>query len=77
MQRMTAQAAQLGASGMIGVRINHGIQRFEGGGGGLSGGGTYQRGPGLLVTFHAIGTAIRQTEAAPLYAPQTTIDLLT
>jgi uncharacterized protein YbjQ (UPF0145 family) len=81
MQRMTAQAAQMGASGMIGVRINHGIQRFEGGagsGGGLGGGGrTYQRGPGLLVTFHAIGTAIRQTEAAPLYAPQTTIDLLT
>jgi uncharacterized protein YbjQ (UPF0145 family) len=76
MQRMTAQAAQLGASGMIGVRINHGIQRFEGGGG-IAGGGTYQRGPGLLVTFHAVGTAIRQTEAAPLYAPQTTIDLLT
>ena len=75
MGRMTAQAAQLGASGMIGVRINHGIQRFESGGGG---GGRYQqRGPGLMVTFHAIGTAIRQTEAAPLYAPQTTIDLLT
>ena len=75
MQRMTAQAAQLGASGMIGVRINHGIQRFDGSGGG--GGRGYQRGPGLLVTFHAIGTAIRQTEAASLYAPQTTIDLLT
>jgi uncharacterized protein YbjQ (UPF0145 family) len=72
MQRMTAQAAQLGASGMIGVRINHGIQRFEGGGGGAR----YQQ-SGLMVTFHAIGTAIRQTEAAPLYAPQTTIDLLT
>jgi uncharacterized protein YbjQ (UPF0145 family) len=72
MQRMTAQAAQMGASGMIGVRVNHGIQRFEDGGD-----GRYQRGPGLLVTFHAIGTAIRQTEAATLYAPQTTIDLLT
>jgi uncharacterized protein YbjQ (UPF0145 family) len=79
MQRMTAQAAQLGASGMIGVRINHGIQRFETTGGGMGGGlggGRYTQ-SGLLVTFHAIGTAIRQTEAAPLYAPQTTIDLLT
>jgi uncharacterized protein YbjQ (UPF0145 family) len=75
MQQMTAQAAQLGASGMIGMRINHGMQRFDGGGGGSGRG--YQRGPGLLVTFHAVGTAIRQTEAAPLYAPQTTIDLLT
>lgn len=72
MQRMTAQAAQLGATGMIGVRINHGIQRVDGGG------GRYQSsGAGLMVTFHAIGTAIRQTEAAPLFAPQTTIDLLT
>jgi uncharacterized protein YbjQ (UPF0145 family) len=71
MQRMSAQAAQLGATGMIGVRINHGIQRFDGGG------GRYQQGGGLMVTFHAIGTAIRELEAAPLYAPQTTIDLLT
>ena len=29
----------------------------------------YQRG-GLMVTFHAIGTAIRQTEEAPLYPPR-------
>jgi uncharacterized protein YbjQ (UPF0145 family) len=71
MQRMSAQAAQLGATGMIGVRINHGIQRFDAGGG-----GRYQQ-SGLMVTFHAVGTAIRELEAAPLYAPQTTIDLLT
>jgi uncharacterized protein YbjQ (UPF0145 family) len=70
MQRMTAQAAQLGATGVVGVRINHGIQRFS------TGSGRYQQG-GLMVTFHAIGTAIREREAAPLYAPQTTIDLLT
>jgi uncharacterized protein YbjQ (UPF0145 family) len=70
MQRVTAQAAQLGATGMIGVRINHGIQRFN------TGGGRYAQG-GLMVTFHAVGTAIRELEAAPLYAPQTTIDLLT
>jgi uncharacterized protein YbjQ (UPF0145 family) len=81
MGRMTAQAAQLGASGVVSVRINHGIQRFEvsGGGGGLGGGlggGRYAQ-SGLMVTFHAVGTAIREREAVPLHAPQTTIDLLT
>jgi uncharacterized protein YbjQ (UPF0145 family) len=70
MGRMTAQAAQLGATGVVGVRINHGIQRFN------TGSGRYAQG-GLMVTFHALGTAIREREAAPLYAPQTTIDLLT
>jgi uncharacterized protein YbjQ (UPF0145 family) len=70
MGRMTAQAAQLGATGVVGVRINHGIQRFS------AGSGRYAQG-GLMVTFHAVGTAIREREAAPLYAPQTTIDLLT
>jgi uncharacterized protein YbjQ (UPF0145 family) len=70
MERMSAQAAQLGATGVVGVRINHGIQRFE------TGSGRYAQG-GLMVTFHAVGTAIREREAAQLYAPQTTIDLLT
>jgi uncharacterized protein YbjQ (UPF0145 family) len=70
MERMTAQAAQLGATGVVGVRVNHGIQRFE------TGSGRYAQG-GLMVTFHAVGTAIREREAATLYAPQTTIDLLT
>jgi uncharacterized protein YbjQ (UPF0145 family) len=70
MQRMTAQAAQLGATGVVGVRVNHGIQRFS------TGSGRYQQG-GLMVTFHAVGTAIRERETTPLYAPQTTIDLLT
>jgi uncharacterized protein YbjQ (UPF0145 family) len=70
MGRMTAQAAQLGATGVVGVRINHGIQRFD------TGSGRYAQG-GLMVTFHAVGTAIREREAASLYAPQTTIDLLT
>jgi uncharacterized protein YbjQ (UPF0145 family) len=70
MGRMTAQAEQLGATGVVGVRIDHGIQRFS------TGSGRYAQG-GLMVTFHAVGTAIREREAAPLYAPQTTIDLLT
>jgi uncharacterized protein YbjQ (UPF0145 family) len=69
-ERMTAQAATLRASGVIGVRIAHSIGRVS------IGGGRYERG-GLMVTFHAIGTAIREREAAPLNAPQTTIDLLT
>jgi uncharacterized protein YbjQ (UPF0145 family) len=69
-ERMTAQATILKASGVIGVRINHSIGPVS------LGGGRYERG-GLMVTFHAIGTAIRESEAAPLYAPQTTIDLLT
>jgi uncharacterized protein YbjQ (UPF0145 family) len=66
--QMTAQAQQLNASGVIGTRINHGIERIE---------GDSNRPGGLIVTLHAIGTAIREAEAAPLYAPQTTIDLLT
>jgi uncharacterized protein YbjQ (UPF0145 family) len=70
MERMTAQAAQLGATGVVGVRINHGIKRFE------AGSGRYAQG-GLMVTFHAVGTAIRERETAVLHAPQTTIDLLT
>ena len=68
--RMSAQASQLGASGVIGVRISHAIQRIS------LGGGRYERG-GLSVTFHAIGTAIREPEHATLNAPETTIDLTT
>lgn len=68
--RLTAQAAKLDASGVIGVRIAHGIQR-------VSAGANAWAQNGLMVTFHAIGTAIRQAEDAPLYAPETTIDLTT
>ncbi len=68
--RMSAQATQLGASGVIGVRISHAIQRVS------LGGGRYERG-GLSVTFHAIGTAIREPQDATLHAPETTIDLTT
>ncbi len=68
MARMTAQAAQLGATGVIGARINHSAQRFD-----MNSGG--RASTGLMVTFHAIGTAIRETEATTLYAPETTVDL--
>jgi uncharacterized protein YbjQ (UPF0145 family) len=68
--RLTQQAARLDASGVIGVRIAHGIQRTT------VGGGTYSRG-GLMVTFHAIGTAIREERATIPHAPETIVDLTT
>jgi uncharacterized protein YbjQ (UPF0145 family) len=70
MQRMTAQATQLGATGVIGARINHSVQRLE------TGSGRYAQG-GLMVTFHAIGTAIREHEQASLHPPETILDLTT
>ena len=69
-ERLTHQAAKLDASGVIGVRIAHGIQRTT------VGAGTYSRG-GLMVTFHAIGTAIREDRATIPYAPETIVDLTT
>jgi uncharacterized protein YbjQ (UPF0145 family) len=68
--RMTEQAAALNASGVVGVRIGHAIQRIS------LGGGRYERG-GLMVTFHAIGTAIGESASASFRAPKTTIDLTT
>ncbi|HTA13449.1 MAG TPA: heavy metal-binding domain-containing protein [Solirubrobacteraceae bacterium] len=67
-QRLTEQAARLDASGVIGVRIAHDIARMS------VGAGTYSRG-GLMVTFHAIGTAIRDTSATVPPAPEPIIDL--
>jgi uncharacterized protein YbjQ (UPF0145 family) len=68
--RLTEQAARLDASGVIGVRIAHSIQRTT------VGAGTYSRG-GLMVTFHAIGTAIKEDRATIPHAPETIIDLTT
>lgn len=65
--RVTEQAARLDASGVIGVRIAHGIRQ-------VSLGGAYAR-SGLMVTFHVIGTAIREDRATIPHAPKTTIDL--
>jgi len=66
--RVTEQAARLDASGVIGVRIAHGIRQVS------LGGGAYSR-SGLMVTFHVIGTAIREDRATIPNAPETTIDL--
>ncbi len=69
--RMTEQAARLGASGVLGARIEHQMRPVS------MGGGRVERG-GLMVSFHAIGTAIR--EAEPGHAvpePMTTVDVTT
>jgi uncharacterized protein YbjQ (UPF0145 family) len=68
--RLTEQATRLDASGVIGVRIAHDIQRTT------VGAGTYSRG-GLMASFHVIGTAVRDDGSAPPPAPETTIDLTT
>jgi uncharacterized protein YbjQ (UPF0145 family) len=68
MAQVGAQARQLGASGIVGVRIGHSAQRTN------LGAGRYQQG-GLLVSFNAIGTAIREGTSTNFPAPKTTIDL--
>jgi uncharacterized protein YbjQ (UPF0145 family) len=73
MQRMGWQAEQQGASGIVGVRINHSARRQEVGGG-LGAGGSRS---GLVVEFHAIGTAIKETSAAKPWPPEMAIDLTT
>ncbi len=69
-QRLTDQATKLNASGVIGVRIAHGMRQVS------VGAGTYSRG-GLMVTFHAIGTAIREDDTILPQAPETIINLTT
>jgi uncharacterized protein YbjQ (UPF0145 family) len=68
MAELNAQASTIGASGIVGVRIGHRAVRHEIQG--MSG-----KLGGLMVTFNAIGTAIRQTEEVTLHPPETTIDL--
>jgi uncharacterized protein YbjQ (UPF0145 family) len=74
MQRMSGQAGRLGATGVVGVRIGHTARPHTIGAGREL--GSRER-SGLMVTFNAIGTAIRQSEEAPIYPPETTVDLTT
>jgi uncharacterized protein YbjQ (UPF0145 family) len=79
MQRVTGQAASLGASGVVGMKIGHTVRphTLTGGmgvGGGLAGGRQLS---GMMVTFTAVGTAIQQLGAATVKAPKPTIDLWT
>lgn len=70
MTRLGKQAESLGADGIVGVKVGHHAVPHT-----LSGamGGGERK--GLMVTFNAIGTAIQRREDAPLYPPETTIDL--
>lgn len=61
MARVTAQAAALHADGVVGVRIDHTVR-----GGGQN---------GMVMSFNAIGTAIRQDAANEFPSPKTIIDL--
>lgn len=70
MGNMDRQAAALGADGVVGVRIVHTMQRQTVGAGMSS-----RQRDGLSVTFHAIGTAIRQTAETPIWPPETAVDM--
>jgi uncharacterized protein YbjQ (UPF0145 family) len=77
MGQITSQAIGLGASGVVGVRIGHTIQpRTMGGGmGGAIGGFGGRELRGMMVTFHAVGTAIHQHAHADVQPPEPVIDL--
>jgi uncharacterized protein YbjQ (UPF0145 family) len=70
MQRITGQASALGASGVVGMNIGHTVRPQT-----LGGGVGMREIRGLMVTFTAVGTAIRQDVDTNVEAPKTTIDL--
>jgi len=72
MGRITAQAAALGASGVVGVKIGHTARPHT-----LGGGPGMRELRGLMVTFTAIGTAIKQHEDHTIKAPKPVVDLFT
>lgn len=61
MARLSRQANDLNASGIVGMRIGHTARRQELSGGYGFGGGSRT---GLMVTFNAIGTAVRHSKDA-------------
>ena len=77
MTQITRQAAGLGASGVVGVRIGHTARphTLSGGMGGAIGGFGGREIRGLMVTFNAIGTAIHQHAHADVQPPEPVIDL--
>jgi uncharacterized protein YbjQ (UPF0145 family) len=79
MGQISGQAASLGASGVVGVRIGHTMQphTLSGGMGGAVGGFGGRELRGMMVTFHAIGTAIHQHGNASIQAPKPVVDLFT
>ena len=72
MQRISGQAAALGASGVVGVNVGHTVRpQTLGGGVGMS------EMRGLMVTFTAVGTAIREDVDTTVEAPKPVVDLYT
>jgi uncharacterized protein YbjQ (UPF0145 family) len=72
MGRITGQAAALGASGVVGVKIGHSVNPHT-----LGGGPGMREIRGLMVTFTAVGTAIKQDEDHTIEAPKPVVDLFT
>jgi uncharacterized protein YbjQ (UPF0145 family) len=72
MQRITSQAAGLGASGVVGVKIGHTARPHT-----LGGGVGMRELRGLMVTFTAVGTAIQQHGDHTITAPEPVVDLFT
>jgi uncharacterized protein YbjQ (UPF0145 family) len=72
MGRITGQAAALGASGVVGVKIGHTARPHT-----LGGGPGMRELRGLMVTFTAVGTAIKQDEDHTIKAPKPVVDLFT
>lgn len=70
MRRLSRQASELGASGIVGMSIGHRVQSTELGGGP----GRYQQ-RGMIVSFNAIGTAIEAGDGRKIGVPRTTVDL--
>jgi uncharacterized protein YbjQ (UPF0145 family) len=70
MERLGYQAQQHGASGIVGMRIAHSVRRQEVGSANRSRGG-------VVITFDAIGTAVRENAGAPRQQPKTIVDLTT
>ena len=74
MGQINRQAAALGASGVVGVRIGHTIRPHTLSGG-IGGGFGASELRGMMVTFNAVGTAIRQHDRAEIQAPKPVVDL--
>jgi uncharacterized protein YbjQ (UPF0145 family) len=69
MERLGFQAQQLGASGIVGVRIGHTMHRQN------IGGGVNNQLSGMVVTFDVIGTAVSDRNEIRQQPPKTTVDI--
>jgi uncharacterized protein YbjQ (UPF0145 family) len=72
MQRISGQAAALGAAGVVGMNIGHTVRPQT-----LGGGVGMRELRGLMVTFTAVGTAIREDADTTVAAPKPVVDLYT